>query len=243
MLYPKSSEDYPDIGSLHSMPAQSLDVARMFHYNSWARHKYLDLFERLPWKVMVKHQEASFSSIRDILLHNLQVNAWWFEKGFKLRSLKGMADQLDGKHLGKYSSMVKIREVDQRLDRISLEFVDGLTTADLHKKILTKVIEEYAGKVINQRGREVAFAWEEALWHMVEEELQHRGEMIALLWAEDIEPPWTSYMRWRFVSAARKPKDSFYFGPSAMKQSDGGYVSQAHGQRRESRRKFVPSSE
>lgn len=89
----------------------------------------------------------------------------------------------------------------------------------------------------------MAWTWEEVLWHMVEEELQHRGEIIALLWMEDIEPPWTSFMRWRFASAPRKPKDSFYYGPDVMRQGDGGYVRRPRGAPPESRHRFVPPTE
>jgi uncharacterized damage-inducible protein DinB len=34
------------------------------------------------------------------------------------------------------------------------------------------------------------------LWHMVEEELQHRGEMNALLWRHGIEPPVIGIQEW-----------------------------------------------
>ena len=35
------------------------------------------------------------------------------------------------------------------------------------------------------------------LWHLVEEELQHRGELNALLWQEDIDPPVISWGEWK----------------------------------------------
>jgi uncharacterized damage-inducible protein DinB len=34
------------------------------------------------------------------------------------------------------------------------------------------------------------------LWHLAEEELQHRGEANALLWQEDVKPPVTSWWWW-----------------------------------------------
>ncbi len=36
----------------------------------------------------------------------------------------------------------------------------------------------------------------EVLWHLVEEELQHRGELIALLWQIDVDAPVYSWFRW-----------------------------------------------
>lgn len=33
-------------------------------------------------------------------------------------------------------------------------------------------------------------------WHVVEEELQHRGELNALMWQMDVEPPIGTYEQW-----------------------------------------------
>ncbi|MDH2900538.1 MAG: hypothetical protein PXY39_06160, partial [archaeon] len=37
----------------------------------------------------------------------------------------------------------------------------------------------------------------EMLYHLIEEELQHRGELNALLWQDDIAPPVTSWFEWK----------------------------------------------
>ena len=42
------------------------------------------------------------------------------------------------------------------------------------------------------------------LRHMVEEELQHRGELNALLWQDDIEPPVTDWFEWKKESGKRR---------------------------------------
>ena len=34
------------------------------------------------------------------------------------------------------------------------------------------------------------------LWHLVEEELQHRGELNALLWQIDVEAPVSRWIDW-----------------------------------------------
>jgi uncharacterized damage-inducible protein DinB len=35
------------------------------------------------------------------------------------------------------------------------------------------------------------------LWHLVEEELQHRGELNALFWQMNIDPPITDWIDWK----------------------------------------------
>jgi uncharacterized damage-inducible protein DinB len=44
----------------------------------------------------------------------------------------------------------------------------------------------------------------EMLWHLIEEELQHRGELNALLWQDNIDPPITSWFKWKKEALERK---------------------------------------
>ena len=39
---------------------------------------------------------------------------------------------------------------------------------------------------------------------MVEEDLLHRGEIICMLWQDDIAPPTTSHLLWRYETNPRK---------------------------------------
>lgn len=214
------------------MARRPVEVARLLHYNSWARRKYLNLFGRLPWRILVRHRDASFGSVRDILLHTLQVNSIWMEKNFGVRSLRATTGVLDSAHWSSYHSMSKILSVERRLDKATLRFVDALRPSDLYRKVLFEV-----------KGRKGTMTWEEGLWHLVEEELQHRGEMIALLWEDDIEPPWTNFPRWHFSSMAVKPMDSLYVGSDAILQSDGGYVKRPSNAPKKSGRLMVLAGE
>jgi uncharacterized damage-inducible protein DinB len=48
----------------------------------------------------------------------------------------------------------------------------------------------------NDAGRDVEVTAEDILIHVFEEEVHHRGELIALLWQMDVEPP---LMGWKFL--------------------------------------------
>ena len=61
------------------------------------------------------------------------------------------------------------------------EFLDGLVEEDLDKTFL-------------QRDHKVSVR--AMLWHLVEEELQHRGELNALLWQIDADPPIFDWIDW-----------------------------------------------
>ena len=45
----------------------------------------------------------------------------------------------------------------------------------------------------------------DALWHLVEEELQHRGEINALLWQIDVDAPIVNWIDWAHM--VRRIKD------------------------------------
>jgi uncharacterized damage-inducible protein DinB len=60
-------------------------------------------------------------------------------------------------------------------------------------------LEEVEPGYLNRRlrSRDRTETVREMLLHMVEEELQHRGEINALLWQMDIEPPITDWIDWK----------------------------------------------
>jgi uncharacterized damage-inducible protein DinB len=48
----------------------------------------------------------------------------------------------------------------------------------------------------------------EALWHLVEEELHHRGELNALLWQIDVDAPVVSWIKWGHTAGRIKDPPS-----------------------------------
>jgi uncharacterized damage-inducible protein DinB len=61
-----------------------------------------------------------------------------------------------------------------------MDFVNSLQPGDLRRKMK----DQRKGQTLELR---------QMLLHMVEEELQHRGEMNALLWQMDVDPPIVSF--------------------------------------------------
>jgi uncharacterized damage-inducible protein DinB len=56
------------------------------------------------------------------------------------------------------------------------------------------LLKEY--EVTNDLGEVVRVTAEDVLIHVFEEEVHHRGELIALLWQMEIEPP---LMGWKYL--------------------------------------------
>jgi uncharacterized damage-inducible protein DinB len=87
-------------------------------------------------------------------------------------------------------SLAQVKKMEEEVDRHIDAVMQKLRPSDLldlfHYTLGT-------GKEKTVRTRNV----DEMLWHLIEEELQHRGELNALLWQEDIDPPITSWFRWK----------------------------------------------
>lgn len=151
----------------------------LYRYNSDVRKRYLDLFERLPWQVLVKDRGASFPSLRDIFVHVLNAYRGWFVNvyGDDLGSWSRIMPS-------QYNSVDDLRRLDAEIDALVLGIVERTTEADLERTFLH---DEDTGDRITL---------EALLLHMVEEELQHRGEMNCILWQLDIDPPIVEYHEW-----------------------------------------------
>ena len=151
-----------------------------FEYNTFVRKKYLGMISKLPRKTLTKDRGASFPSILDILTHVLDVYKSWFhvyETGEDLPELKGF-------------SLDQVKKLEHEVDRYIGDFMKELKTQDLNKSFQYTIGAGKKKRVITRRLGNM-------LWHLVEEELQHRGELNALLWQDDIDPPVTDWFSWK----------------------------------------------
>ena len=63
------------------------------------------------------------------------------------------------------------------------------------------------------------------MWHIIEEDFLHRGEVICMLWQDDIEPPYTGHFWWEYDTNPGDHQYLYYSNPMAARPSPGGYVS------------------
>ena len=168
------------------MPEESdrreLEAVRdWFEYNTFVRKRYLDYISKLPENVITKDRGASFPSILDILTHILDVYKSWFhvyetETGEDLPELKGL-------------SLTQVKDLESEIDQYISKFMGNITAKDLYNTFQFTTGEGEEKRIVKRKLIDL-------LWHLVEEELQHRGELNALLWQDDIDPPVTSWGRW-----------------------------------------------
>ena len=152
-----------------------VDIKDLLAYNDAERCAFFKAFGELSWEEFTKNRDASFDSIRNILIHTLSATDYWldFLQKEKHRSNKKFAEYKTLKEIGTY-----MKHVENRMKK----YLESLSPEDLRKKFTRK-----------RRGKLETVTAEDILVHVFEEEIHHRGELIALFWQMDIRPPLIGY--------------------------------------------------
>jgi uncharacterized damage-inducible protein DinB len=140
------------------------------------RSGYMEALLKLPEKERTKDRGASFPSIQDIFLHILDNNVWWLES---------IPQNRQGTHhevKGGLSEAEITREV-HRIAQASRKLAKSLTPSRLDRSFVVRGVQG------NGKPYEMKLNLRTIIWHMVDEELQHRGEMNALFWQMDVDAP------------------------------------------------------
>ncbi len=159
-----------------------MEFAQLFEYNMMVRRAYLDAIARVAWEEVIKNREASFHSIHNVFLHTLDVE----ERLIHYLIRDRMADWVR-RNFDEFDSISAIKSRMEGIDEETARIIASLSTDDLSRVV-----------VFPRRERpSVPLTVEDVLIQNLTEQLHHRGELIALLWQMDIEPPemqWTWYV-------------------------------------------------
>ena len=154
-------------------------MRELLEYNEEVRGRYLAVLTKLPWDELVKNREASWHSLRNIFIHTMGAIDHWL--AFLQGQQHGSQRKFDD-----YKNISEIQDYTDQVQECMRKYLDSLTQDELVKRC----------KVTNDAGESVEITTEDVLIHVFEEEVHHRGEMIALLWQMDLEPP---LMGWKYL--------------------------------------------
>jgi uncharacterized damage-inducible protein DinB len=146
-------------------------------WNSKARARYLEAILRLPPEERRRDRRASWGSIQDIFLHVIEDYIWWFEN-----VPEGRGEDEFVALVGRDVSESELRSLVQRVDNSISAFLKSLTPEDLGRPY---VVHGTSG---SGKPYTMTTCPADIVWHMVEEQLQHFGELNALFWQMDIDP-------------------------------------------------------
>jgi uncharacterized damage-inducible protein DinB len=151
------------------------DIKELYQYSSAVRRRFLEKLESLPWELVTKNREASYYTMKNILIHVIDNEDWivnWviLNRGGEYKRARKSEE---------YTSMQMVRD--------HLEEVEKKTKAYL-RRADEKEMERRVNFTLAS-GDSFDLSVEESLFQSFTEQLYHMGELIALLWQEDIEPP------------------------------------------------------
>ena len=153
-----------------------------FAYIAAARRGYFETLEKLPSEELSRDRGASFPSLLDILAHSQGALYFWVKNCAPDAFPPPEPDQ------GDPPTAPQLKEFETYLQSHIQRFVTGLGEADLDRT------------VARPKGRssdhDCKIPVRDVLWHLVEEELQHRGELNALLWQINVDAPIYSWIKW-----------------------------------------------
>lgn len=140
------------------------------------RRGYVETLLELSESDRRKDRGASFPSLEDIFLHILDNNVWWLESipQDRQKTNQGVEGPL---------SREDIERAAERVATIDRELAASLSPVRLTESYVVQGIEGN-GKPFEMRAN-----LRTIIWHLVEEELQHRGEMNALFWQSNVDAP------------------------------------------------------
>jgi uncharacterized damage-inducible protein DinB len=157
-------------------------IRSWFAYIADARAGYLETLSKLPEAELSRDRGASFPTLLDIFGHSQGAMYFWMKDCARFEFPPQQPDSSNPPNLADVRKDEKY--IQDQIRRIMAE----LTEADLTRKV-----HREKGK---GSPHDCDIPIREVLWHLVEEELQHRGELNALLWQIDVEAPVFSWIEW-----------------------------------------------
>ena len=151
-----------------------LSVEELHQYSSTVRSKFATKLAELPWSEVEKNREASFYSMKNILLHIIDNEDWMVNWVIQNKS-EGYVRRKSEEYTSMKMLLDHLGEVEEKSNR----YFTKLDAGELSRRV----------KFTTSAGQIFDLTVEECLLQSFTEQLYHIGELIALLWQDNIEPP------------------------------------------------------
>jgi uncharacterized damage-inducible protein DinB len=160
-----------------------MDASGLIRYTYSARGRYVKILNDLPWSEVVKDRGASFPSIRDIFLHTVDM-----EDKMINDTILAIPSELDVHGpWEKFSDIISIKKRTNEVEVKTDAYLANLTQSELDRKVT----------IPRRIGVPLVLRVEDLLLQLAIENISHFGELIAILWQMDIQPPflgWSSFL-------------------------------------------------
>lgn len=161
------------------------DFRRIYEYNWRVLRDFGGALAKLPKDALRKDREATHGSMKNVFHHILSVHDGWLN----VTAQGGSADPaMREKDFDEVPSMDALRDYMEHIIAKEARFLTQMKEKDLERGV-------------QPEWKERPHALRDALLQVTFEQAHHIGELIALFWQQDIEPP---EMTWIDVGLAIK---------------------------------------
>lgn len=160
-----------------------MDVKSLFEYSQALRNRYLEQIAKLPWEEIVKSRGASFDSLRNIFLHTVDA-----EDRLVNYVIPGRTKEWIQRNPDEFRDLDSIRKRAKEVESRAEAYVSKVSPSELERKV----------EMPRSGMPTVTVRVEDILVHSALENIHHFGELIALLWQINVEPPhmgWIGYIQ------------------------------------------------
>ncbi len=160
-----------------------MDSRNLFEYSQALRRGYLEQIAKLPWEEITRSRGASFDSLRNILLHTIDA-----EDKLVNFLIPGRTKEWISRSPDEFHDVDSIRKRVEEVESKTKAYVAKIEPAELERKV----------KLPRSGTSGMQIRVEDVLVHAALENIHHYGELIALLWQIDVEPPhmgWIDYLQ------------------------------------------------
>jgi uncharacterized damage-inducible protein DinB len=151
-----------------------LTIQELYAYASRVRRSFAQKISELPFEAADKNREASFYSMKNILVHMIDNEDWmvnWVIQGKSREYVRRKSEE--------YTNMATVLEHLNEVEAKTRAYLGTAQEPELSRKV----------DFILSSGPTFKLSVEECLFQSFTEQLYHMGELIALLWQENVEPP------------------------------------------------------
>jgi len=149
-------------------------IEELHQYSFRVRSNFANKLAELPWSEVEKNREASFYSMKNILIHMIDNEDWivnWV--------IRGKSAEYSRRKSAEYTSMKMIIAHMDEVESRSKAYLDVADESELQRRV----------EFMLSSGATFNLSVEECLFQSFTEQLYHIGELIALLWQMNVEPP------------------------------------------------------
>ncbi|MGO9643272.1 MAG: DinB family protein [Candidatus Bathyarchaeia archaeon] len=164
-----------------------LTIQELFEYSRRVRYSFATKLSELQWEQVEKNREASFYSMKNILIHMIDNEDWivnWV--------IPGKLNKYSRRKSEEYTNMNQVLEHLGEVEERTKLFLQNIDERELNRKV----------NFVLSSGKTFDLSVEECLFQSFTEQLYHLGELIALLWQENVEPP---KMQWFWNNPRHNP--------------------------------------